>query len=160
MASVGGNQEDSVVVLNIMPMLDVFSILILFLLMNFSTDPLSHDMNKGVELPDSAILESLDEVPTITISRTELLVNDLMIASVSNGKISDNLRSQGGIVPLYEELQKMAEANRRFANDQTKANILTLEVDKNQKFDLIKSVMLSAQQAGFIRFKLMVLKQI
>jgi biopolymer transport protein ExbD len=159
MASVGGDSGD-VIALNIMPMLDVFSILILFLLMNFSTDPLSHDVNKGVELPESIILESLDEIPTITISKTDLYINDTSIASITNGRIPSNLKSQGGIRPLFNELEKMSDANHRFARDDSKANILTLEVDKGQKFELIKSVMLTAQQAGFIRFKLMVSKQI
>lgn len=159
MASVGGDQGDGIA-LNIMPMLDVFSILILFLLMNFSTDPMSHDLNKGVELPDSIILESLDEVPTITISKTELLLNESPIATLTNGQLPSSMKSQGGIDVLYNELEKMAEANHRAAKDETKADVLTLEVDKGHKFDLIKRVMLSAQQAGFIRFKLMVSKQI
>ncbi len=159
MASVGGDQSE-VVSLNIMPMLDVFSILILFLLMNFSTDPVSHDLTKGIDLPDSIVLESLDELPTIVLSKDELIVNDKKIADVSHGKIAGALRTQGAIAPLFQELRKMADANRRFTKDDSKANIITLEVDKTHKFDLIKSIMLSAQQAEFIRFKLMVSKQI
>jgi len=159
MASVGGDEGDSIA-LNIMPMLDVFSILILFLLMNFSSDPMTHDVDKGVELPESIILESMDEVPTITISRTELLINEKLIAPITNGKVPPNLKAQGGIEPLYIELEKMFEANHRFSKDDTKSDVLTLEVDKDHKFDILKRVMLSAQQAGFIRFKLMVSKPI
>jgi biopolymer transport protein ExbD len=159
MASVGGDQGDSIA-LNIMPMLDVFSILILFLLMNFSTDPMNHDVSKSVELPESIVSESLDEVPTITISKTELLINDHKVAPIIDGSIDHKFLSQGGVLPIFDELKKMAEANHRASKDQSKANILTLEVDKNQKMGLVKRIMFSAEQVGFIRFKLMVSKQI
>ncbi len=158
MASVGGSSET--VSLNIMPMLDVFSILILFLLMNFASDPVTHDLAPGLELPESAILEALDEVPTVVISENEILANDKKMITLANGKIPDSQKSQGGIAVLYKELQKMSEANRRLAKDPSKIDTITLEVDKRQKFDVIKTVMITAQQADFIKFKLMVSKQI
>ncbi len=158
MASVAGDQNEGIS-LNIMPLLDVFSILILFLLMNFSTDPINHDLSQGVELPDSIVLESLDEVPAVIISKTQIIANDKVIAELSGGRLVSG-RSQGGIAPLFSELQKMAAANRRFAKDVSKSNVLTLEIDKSHRFEIIKSVMLTAQQAEFIKFKLMVSKRI
>lgn len=159
MASVGGQSGDAIS-LNIMPMLDVFSILILFLLMNFASDPVTHDLSPGMELPESAVLEALDEIPTVIISQNEIMANDKKLVSLLNGKVPENQKSQGGITVLFKELEKMGAANRRLAKDASKADIITLEVDKRQKFDVIKTVMLSAQQAEFIKFKLMVSKQI
>ncbi|MFY7930973.1 MAG: biopolymer transporter ExbD, partial [Oligoflexus sp.] len=39
--------------LNLTPMLDIFSILVTFLLMSYSTDPTQHDIDQNLELPDS-----------------------------------------------------------------------------------------------------------
>lgn len=159
MASVAGEHGESIG-LNLMPMLDIFSILILFLLMSFSTDPVSHDLHTGVELPESAVLESLDETPTIIIAESEILANDKKIVSLIDGNVESRYKSQGAIYPLFQELEKMAEANKRFSKLKTQVGTLTLEVDKRHRFSLLKNVMRSAQQADFVQFKLMASKNI
>lgn len=159
MASVGGDKES--VSLNIMPMLDIFSILILFLLMNFSTDPINHDVGEGIELPESITTVSLDETPTISVSKTEIMVNDKKILSLMGGDVEKKDRSQGAILPLFHELEKLAENNKRFTSkDAKKVNYLTIEMDKTHTFKLLKRIMNTAQQADFIEFKLMVSKEI
>lgn len=146
--------------LNLMPMLDIFSILITFLLMSFSADPINHDLNQGLELPNSKTLRPLDAIPAIIVSKTEMFVNDKMVSAVVSGDVPESNRDQGAIRPLYDELKKLAEANKRYQKkDDKKADSLTLEMDKEHNFKLLKRVMLSAQQAEFISFKLMVEKE-
>ena len=86
MASVASEDEDHVS-LNVMPMLDIFSILILFLLMSFSSDPLTHDLNKGVEIPESKTLQSLDEIPAIMVTLDTIYVNEKKVTSIVNGDV-------------------------------------------------------------------------
>lgn len=158
MASVGGSDEG--VSLNIMPMLDIFSILILFLLMNFSTDPVSHDLDEGVTLPFSATIASLDEIPTVRLSKTSLMVNDHQVTALLDGLVPGKVVTQGAIIPLHEELVKLRAANEAIAKEKNKPGTLTVEIDKEKKFLTIKKVLLSAQQADFVEFKLMVEKQL
>lgn len=150
--------------LNLMPMLDIFSILITFLLMSFSTDPVNHDLNQGVELPQSRSLIALDEIPAIIASKGDLFVNDKKVSTIIGGDVPEQDRFQGAILPLYQELKKLAEANKAFKDKKgktdSKIDTLTLEMDKGHNFKLLKRIMLSAQQAEFIAFKLMVAKEL
>lgn len=160
MASVG-SEDGEQISLNIMPMLDIFSILILFLLMSFSTDPVNHDINDGVELPESDTLSSLDEVPTIALTETAVIVNDQTVTPINAGEISKKHLSQGAVYDVFKELEKLSEANKKFSkakNSKKKEATLTIEVDKKHSFKLIKSIMVSAQQADFAVFKMMVSK--
>jgi biopolymer transport protein ExbD len=158
MAGVSSGGDD-VLALNIMPLLDIFSILILFLLMSFSTDPVTHDVNPALELPDSKTMRSLDEIPAIVVTKTEILVNDKKITTILNGDIQERDRSQGAIYPLFTALEKLAEANKRYLRGKKTKNIpVTMEMDKGHNFKLLKRIMLSAQQAEFVTFKLMVSK--
>ena len=158
MASVGSDDGDQVV-LNIMPMLDIFSILILFLLMSFSSDPVSHDLHEALELPESATLTSLDEVPAIVAAVDEILVNGKVIAVLQDGQPLSEDESQGAIYPLFQELEKLAEANKKFGKaDKKKTGVITVEIDKEHEYSLLKKIMLSAQQASFFTFKYMVAK--
>lgn len=166
MASVGGNSKDQLS-LNLNPMLDIFSILITFLLMSFSSDPVSHDVDAGIELPQSTTIVALDEVPTIVITKTELRVNDKKVSTIEAGDVPEKDRTQGAIYPVFEELKKLAETNKRLsgrkADDPSakgSTGALTMEMDKGHRFKLMKRVMLSAQQAEFVQFKLMVQKEL
>ena len=164
MASVSSESGETLS-LNLMPMLDIFSILIVFLLMSYSTDPVSYDVNGGVELPESTTLSSLDELPAIKVTKTEILVNDRKVANIIGGDVEDKDKAQGAIQPVYDELKKLADANKRVLGgrvseiDKVKMSTVTMEMDKNHRFKLMKRIMLSAQQADFIAFKLMVAKQ-
>lgn len=158
MAAVSDGGGDALA-LNIMPLLDIFSILILFLLMSFSNDPLTHDVRQGLELPDSKTLTSLDEVPAIVVTKSEILVNDKKVTTILNGDVQERDRSQGAIFPLFTELQKVAEITEKASRKKTSKNIpITLEMDKGHSFKLLKRIMLSGQQAKFVTFKLMVSK--
>ena len=167
MAAVGGGSKDQLE-LNLYPMMDIFSILITFLLMSYSTDPVNHDVKAGIELPESMTVVALDEIPAITVTKTEIIVNDKPVAKLMNGDVTDADRGeshQGAIRPVFDELKKVAEANKRLStaarNDPAsigKTGELTMEMDKEHRFKLMKRIMLSAQQAEFVTFKMMVTK--
>ena len=174
MASVGGEGGDSLA-LNIMPMLDIFSILILFLLMNFSSDPVNHDVTAGLEIPLSMTFTSLDAIPMITVLKEHLLYDGNKIADIDPGTEDFTKESrrggQGGLLLLYEELSELRKSQQKRSSvlddglagidgeeRDTEVESLTLEVDKSLNFIILKRIMLSAQQAEFIAFKLMVEK--
>jgi len=157
MASASSNSEEAIV-LYMTPMLDIFSILITFLLMSFSTDPVNHEVSQNIELPQSRTLIALDEVPTVIVTRSEIFVNDKKIVSILNGDVPEQDRSQGAVVALYTELQKLSDTAKKFRRpglSDSKLNTLTMEMDQGHRFKLMKRIMLSAQQADFITFKLM-----
>lgn len=164
MASVSSDSGDSLS-LNLMPMLDIFSILITFLLMSYSTDPVSYDTNAGMELPESNTLAALDETPAIVVTKTAILVNDKQVATIQGGDVPESQRSQGAIFPVFKELEKLAEANKRILGrklsdlEKAKISTLTMEMDQEHRFKLMKRIMLAAQQAEFITFKMMVARQ-
>lgn len=159
-----GGKSDSLE-LNLMPMLDIFSILITFLLMSYSTDPVSYDVNAGVELPESVTLSTLDELPAIKVTKNEIIVNDKKVANIVAGDVSKSEQSQGAVFPVYQELSKLAEATKRVMRgrlaeqEKAKMSTLTMEMDQLHRFVLMRRIMLAAQQAEFITFKLMVARQ-
>lgn len=161
--SVGG--DDGEIAINLMPLLDVFSLLITFLLMNFSTDPVNHNTSQGIELPESATMQALDELPAIVVSKTDIKVNDKKISSIVAGDVPEKDRQQGAVYPVFQELEKLMDANKRALKgrvaeaDKSKLSTLTMEMDQGHRFKLMKRIMIAAQQAEFITFKMMVGKQ-
>ncbi|MBC7530418.1 MAG: biopolymer transporter ExbD [Oligoflexus sp.] len=168
MASAGGDSGETLS-LNLMPMLDIFSILVTFLLMSYSTDPTNHDVDQNLELPDSVTMVTMDEVPAIIVNRNEIFVNNKKIVTLENGKVPAGDLAQGAIMPVYTALKEIDDANAKVladfrgesANGEKKAKPgeITIEMDKKHDFQLLKRIMLSGQQANFITFKLLVAKE-
>ena len=72
MASVGDGGDS--LSLNLTPMLDIFSILVTFLLMSYSTDPVNHDLDENLELPMSISIVNMDEIPTVSVDKKVIRV--------------------------------------------------------------------------------------
>jgi biopolymer transport protein ExbD len=167
MASAGGDSGDSMS-LNVMPMLDIFSILVTFLLMSYSTDPTNHDIDQNLELPDSVTLVSMDEVPSIIVNKNEILVNTKKVITLQNGKIPQGDIQQGAAYPVCQELVEIQKVNKAAAEQlrgnqdgekKAKPGEITIEMDKKHDFELLRRLMLAGQQAEFITFKLLVAKE-
>ena len=162
MASTGENGDS--LSLNLTPMLDIFSILVTFLLMSYSTDPVNHDIDQDLELPSSATLANLDEVPAIVVNRKSIMINDKKVVDLQGGDVPEKDRDQGAIRPVYETLVKIQEQNKKvMANlgreEKEKQNSLVMEMDQDHNFKLMKRIMLSAEQAEFVKFKLVVARE-
>lgn len=165
MASAGGEGGESLS-LNLTPMLDIFSILVTFLLMSYSTDPTQHDVDANLELPESVTVASMDEVPAVIVTRKEILVNNKPLVTLENGKVPAADLTQGAINSLYKALVEIAEANKLAAKElagstdekKSKPAQITVEMDKNHNFELMRRIMLSGQQAEFLTFKLLTSK--
>lgn len=167
MASAGGSSKDQIS-LFLTPMLDIFSILITFLLMSFSSDPVSHDVDPALELPESRTIIALDEIPAITVTKNDIQVNDKKIVTLVGGKLKPEDEQQDRIPALHQELKLLAEANSAIKKRkrQTEAgtpfqpDALTMEMDKGHRFELMRQIMGTATQSEFITFKLMVSKEL
>jgi biopolymer transport protein ExbD len=150
--------------INLYPILDVFSILIVFLLMSFSTQGQSIESSANLELPKSEVRLSLDEAAAVSITKTEIVVQgQVEIPLDANGDVPARYIDQGAIRPAYEIFVKLADSMQTLKNrDQnlelTDADVrsLTLESDKQTSFRVIKRIMRSAQQAEFTSWKLAV----
>lgn len=152
--------------LNLYPMVDIFSLLIVFLLMNYSTNGESVETKASLELPKSAVKLSLDSSATVSITKSEIIVQGGITIPIVNGDIPEEQKTQGAIKAAYEEFKKIRDQNQALKNrdkalalNDADIETLVLEADKSTEFKLVKRVMLTAQQAEFISWKLAVDKE-
>ncbi|MEY4065631.1 MAG: hypothetical protein RIR26_1839 [Pseudomonadota bacterium] len=164
---VGGKDSFS---LNLYPMLDVFSILIVFLLMNFSVSGESAEVSANLELPQSSVKLSLDSAATVAITKSDIVIQGgLSIPLTGDAKDVVEIYKkdgQGAIRKAYDEFKKLRAQNETLKNRQknlglTSADISTLvmQADKSIPYRIIKRVLASAQQAEFIAWKFAVQKK-
>ncbi len=135
--------------LNVTPLVDMFVILVLFLVANFSATGEILSMSNDVQLPVAANTQELIPAPVIVISKQEVLVSGFLL-----GRIDDLTRDAYLNIPTLEE--KLREMRMQYENLHAAANDLSafkgnvnIQGDKNAKFSILKRVMFSCAAAGY-----------
>lgn len=154
--------------LNIMPMMDIMTILLVAFIMTATeaTPPPLGD----VQLPASMTNEEMPErAVMLTISRGAILVDGEPVVAVKNGAVDASDKKNGALGMVIPKLERFLGALRRLNENDLKAagkevpkkpEILIL-ADRSTPYSLLLSVLSTSQtaEAGYRRFRLIVLEE-
>jgi biopolymer transport protein ExbD len=154
--------------LNIMPMMDIMTILLVAFIMMASQ---SAELSIGtVELPGSLSNEALPEkAVTVTIARDVILVEGRAVLAVKNGAIDASEKQDGALGMVVPKLsgylgrERQANENDLRARGKElpeKPEVLII-ADRATPYRLLLEVLSSSRtpEAGFRRFRLIVLEE-
>jgi biopolymer transport protein ExbB len=151
----GGTSKKGVFAnLQLTPLIDMFIVILIFLLMSFSASGEIVSANKDIKLPMAAQVEKLQRVPIISISYPK---NDPAggVVTLEGREVStarELLEDSGPdwkIAKLTETLQKMKNSWKVTNPDKPWQGKLIIQADQNVDFKIIKKVMYSAGVAGY-----------
>ena len=138
------NRNQMSVDMNLVSLIDVFTILIFFLLSNSGgVETLSSP--RAVKLPESIADKSPKETVVVVVSGTEILVEGRKVANVA-----DALAIDGDLIqPLKAELDLVGGRQVVRTDNVADAKRLTVMGDKDIPYRLLRKVMATAARAGF-----------
>ncbi|MEO5844741.1 MAG: biopolymer transporter ExbD [Caldimonas sp.] len=137
------NRNQSMVDMNLVSLIDVFTILIFFLMSNVGVETLAS--TRAVTLPESMSQKAPKETVLVVVTATEILVGGKAVASVK-----DALALQADMIaPLKAELD--IEASREVIRKENEADSkrVTIMGDKDIPYHLLRKVMFTAARAGY-----------
>lgn len=141
--------------LNLTSLMDIFTILVFFLLVNASNSQQLPD-NKDIVLPESTADELPEEVLTIQVSNQDIIVQDSRVASVEQVLQSD----EQTIPALMEELQFRASRTLPVLNDEGVAEREVMIMgDRDIPYKLLQKIMVSCNQTDYTKISFAVLKK-
>jgi biopolymer transport protein ExbD len=145
--------------LQITSMMDMFTIILIFLLFSFSNKPETMSLQKDMKLPKSTADLGYKENINLVLSQTSLELGGKVIGTVKDGSVigldPKNLKTS----TLYERLRSTRESTDKLRGDSnTKQHILFL-CDKRLPFKTINCVVKAAAMAGYPNFQFGVLKK-
>jgi biopolymer transport protein ExbD len=145
----GGAHKSVFADLNVTPLVDMFVILVLFLIANFSATGEILSMSKDVQLPEAANTEELVMAPVVVVSKDQVIVQGSVI-----GRVDDLTREDYLNIPPLEE--KLREMKKQFEDLHNAANDtgafkgdVNIQADKMVQFRIVKRVMFSCASAGY-----------
>ena len=143
-------------------MMDMFTIVLLFLLCSLSDKPESIRMDKDLELPHSSAEISYDQNIKVVLTKSQLMIDDEKVAEVKDGKISGVDEKDLKSSLLYKRLKENFEKNKdkpvENPEEKNKEQQIVFVCDKSHEFSVINQVIKTAGLAGYPNFQFAVLE--
>lgn len=130
--------------MNLVSLIDVFTILIFFLLSNSGVETLPP--TKAVQLPESTAEASPKETLVVAISANEVVVGTQVVALVS-----EVMQAKTDLIPGLKAELELQKSRRQVVRQENAdlAQAITIMGDQNIPFELLRKVMVSCAVAGF-----------
>jgi biopolymer transport protein ExbD len=132
-----GKKRNVVADLLLTALIDAFSILVIFLLMSFSSTGEILYMGKNLELPKAVRGEVLDRTTLIKVEEGKIFVEEKEVSA-------------------NELTQALLDVRKKFQETRPGEefpSVVTLQADRRVKYELLNSVVLATSQAGISDIK-------
>jgi biopolymer transport protein TolR len=141
--------------LNLVSLMDIFTILVFFLLVN-SSDVETLPKSENLQLPESIAEQKAKETVVILIGEVDILVQGKVVA-----KVADVLNQTGNDIPALREALKSQNDRvlRRAAQDDIAGREVTIMGDKETPYRVLKKVMATCTGADYGQISLAVLQK-
>jgi biopolymer transport protein ExbD len=150
--------------LNITPMMDMMTIILVFLLKSFTSSASTITFDQNLQVPKSTTQLKQKLALAVTVTKKVILVEGDAIAPVNLGKVDPTVKRDGEngyyITPLVEILEKHAKREKKVAEltGQKFEGQLMVIADQTTPYRLLTEIIYSCGQAGYANYRLLVLK--
>ena len=139
--------------LNLIPLIDVMSVLVAFLLV-YTMDVEIVQNTKGVEIPHSTAETQAQQSVVVMITKDHVFVQGELVADVAEVTASSE--------PLVEPLRRVLDRPMVLGSDgakETSTREVTVIADKSLPFDLVRKVMATCTATTYGKISLAVLQK-
>ena len=141
--------------LNLVSLMDIFTILVFFLLVN-SSDVEVLPNAREIQLPESIAEDKAKETVVILIGETHIIVQGTPVANVA-----DVMKRKGNDIPELRQALKSQNDRvlRKEAQDDIAGREVTIMGDKDIPYRLLKKVMATCTESDYGQISLAVLQK-
>jgi biopolymer transport protein ExbD len=164
--------EPEINFLNITAMMDMMTIILVFLLKSLSTSTASLPQSQDLQLPKSILTTEPDSEPeglAVLVSRSQIIVGETVVCPVPpdasqygvEAKYKRGSRNDYFIVPLGSALQSWRDTDKRIrmatGRDPNQSEAILI-ADVSTPYRLLTEIMFTLGQSEFSKFHMMVLQ--
>lgn len=148
--------------IQITSMVDMFVILLVFLLKSYSTSPVQINPSKDLILPESNASTDPVDVVKMVVAKNGIFIEDRKIMELNGGelKAEDTDKTDAQFIKkLFDELDAEAKKTRKIAsmNDTVEFDgKILMQADRDLPYAILQKVMYTSMLAGYADMKLAV----
>lgn len=155
----GGSGNDYDVQLNLVPLIDILTNILFFLLVGFASTEVQWEEENKIRLPSASTDTEVRMSVHLSISAEELLVEKVRVAKIVAGKVEAPTEGDK-ILPLYEKLNTLRAAREgQTGGVSENDDVIFLVADRQVPFSLLSPIMKTAAMAGYPNFRFAVIKK-
>ncbi|MCB9548899.1 MAG: biopolymer transporter ExbD [Myxococcales bacterium] len=140
-------------------LLDMFTIILIFLIVSFESEDYDFRLNPDLKLPESTARSAFKPAANVAVTRSGVLVEGFLVAPLTDGRGQAPWYTEGTIPPVVEALERVKALRAGEVSDDGGASIVMLQADEGIDYATLYLVMRSAGLAGFDKYRLAVLKR-
>ena len=145
-------------------LLDMFTIILIFLIVSFEAEDQNFKLDPALKLPESSARSVFKPAVNIAVSSKGLSIEGKEIVAFENGRFPDSYYEQDEVPELIEVLERYYE--RKFADatpeqlaSEEEGPIVAVQADKKMDYKTLFLVLKSCGKAGFVKYRLAVMKK-
>jgi biopolymer transport protein ExbD len=161
-----------VAMLSLTAMVDMFTVVAVFLLQNYKTTGEVIELDEAVPLPKAHAVRELRPATVVIISKEKVMLDKAVVASFDQVKEQADWHSAGLEAALQTKFKELADKRTGFAgqikdavsqpgaptNDPADDHRVTVQADKSIDFLSVKKVMMTLTEAGASEINFAVIK--
>lgn len=148
--------------LNITAMMDMMTIILVFLLKSYSASAVAMTSSEDIHPPVSSTRATPKDTIAVTITPKHVMVGDKAVLTLADGRVPADVLQGRLVVPLDQALKKEVEKLKYIA-DRNPAAPFTHEMsiigDKKIPYDLLLTVLYTAGQNELENYRFVVLQK-
>ena len=151
-------KSGGIFILQLTSMVDMFTIILVFLLKSYSTSAVQVTPSDNINLPTSVSQTDPIEGLKVAVTENSVSVEDKVVFLWAENKASKSKNSKLVVKKLLLELQEQAEKSKKISKVNNSIKFegkLVLQVDRAVPYRIIKKVMATASIAGYRDFRLL-----
>jgi biopolymer transport protein ExbD len=143
----GHGKKSTYAELNLTSMVDMLTILVVFLLQTFSASGELLTVQKNITLPEASNFKDLEAAPIIAVSKESVTLDGRMVANAE--QLNAENTADWKIPDLHDQLVTLKNNFKLLHPSDPFAGMVIVQADKGVDFKVIKKVMYSCAVAGY-----------
>lgn len=141
--------------LNLTPLMDVFTVLVFFLMINSATVEVLQQP-KAIELPESTVESKPRETVVIFVGKEEVLVQGMPVARIDDIQSTGEVQIESIRVRLAELRESVIGVSTQAVAESQEVTVLA---DRSVPFSVVKKIMATCTGQGYTRVSLAVVQK-
>jgi biopolymer transport protein ExbD len=155
-------QRIGAIQLEMTSLMDVITILLVFLVQYYNTTGVELNIPEGVQPPISTSDSFNNPGVAVQVSPTKIWVDDKLVIDTEAAQTGPIFDSGGRrIIPIFNELVRKREdvqiLNKRVPESKPFTGVVNFIMDKSLKYSYIRKLMHTAAEAGYLKYKFVVI---
>lgn len=139
--------------LNLVSLMDIFTILVFFLMVNSSSDVQVLNQDNAIKLPVSSADQMPKDALALAVTADDILVGGRQILTI------DQMTAFSGEIEPLLKAELDYQASKSIIADSAEGRPITILADQALPYELLKKIMATCVEAGYASISLAVSKQ-